>query len=258
VGQQCLVFEAALKVAISYPVGAKHRLDLSAAAPYNVNAINTWCAWVKRTTDTGAAQYIAQQHRDTTGGTGAERKVYIDASDAFTIDGNASGPAAATVGSWFWICYSHPTGASNAYIYYSAEGGTGDPTQGSNAGGMGGTSHAVNYITIGSYLDGGQEFRGSICCFRTWAATLSLAEMQLERDSAVAVKSGAFVDWRMATAAGTPTFSSGSYALNTTGTPTTDAAEPSNISAASTTRGMPFGNRSTAFNGGRVFTGPIY
>jgi hypothetical protein len=28
--------------------------------------------------------------------------------------------------------------------------------------------------------------------------------------------------------------------------------------AATTTRGMPFGNRSTAFNGGRVFTGPIY
>jgi hypothetical protein len=25
-----------------------------------------------------------------------------------------------------------------------------------------------------------------------------------------------------------------------------------------TTRGMPFGNRSTAFNGGRIFTGPIY
>jgi hypothetical protein len=29
------------------------------------------------------------------------------------------------------------------------------------------------------------------------------------------------------------------------------------IAGASTTRGMPFGNRSTAFNGGRIFTGPI-
>jgi hypothetical protein len=36
-----------------------------------------------------------------------------------------------------------------------------------------------------------------------------------------------------------------------------DDWEGGNITAGSA-RGAPFGNRSTAFNGGRVFTGPIY
>jgi hypothetical protein len=36
------------------------------------------------------------------------------------------------------------------------------------------------------------------------------------------------------------------------------AANVTYTAGGGTTRGMPFGNRSTAFNGGRVFTGPIY
>jgi hypothetical protein len=51
----------------------------------------------------------------------------------------------------------------------------------------------------------------------------------------------------------------GTGGLVNTGSVPTSATNPSltRSAGASTTRGMPFGNRSTVFNGGRIFTGPI-
>jgi hypothetical protein len=239
-------------VAINYQSGQRHRLNFT-AAPFNISASNWLACWVKYTTDAGGNQFLWLQSRDTGSGTGAERWVRVEASNQTSIDGVAGGPTL-VVDSWYYVLYEQTTG-SDARIWYSSEGATGDLTDsGVNAGSYG-TAQALNYLTVGAYLGGAGELLGSLCCLRGGSGTLTMAEKKAERDSATAVKAGAYIDWRMDTTSSTPTYTG---TLTTTGSPSTDTDEPSNIASASTTRGMPFGNRSTAFNGGRILTGPLY
>jgi hypothetical protein len=244
-------------MAINYPASARGLLNLSASAPFNFNASHTILAWIKRTSNEATSQivYTATQNADDSGTTHVT--MVPSASEGLVYDGNPSGPDPVTVDSWYYIAFMQNSGVDRR-IYWCNEGDTGDLTAGANGASLG-SATAFNRITVGAYVGGGSEFRGSICCFRVYSGTMTQAEMKAERDSATAVKASPVVSWRMATTADTsPTFSNGSYSLTNSGSPTTDTDEPSNIASASTTRGMPFGNRSTAFNGGRVFTGPIY
>jgi hypothetical protein len=218
-------------MAITYPVGARHRMNFTAASPCGILAANTVTCWIKRTSDAADIQSVFTQHRDTTAGTGSEVDVFIDtAGDDLWIDSVAqSGPTNLVVGDWYFIAFVNTAGSCR--IYWDVEGGASLST-GADAGLIGQGGHALNYITVGAYMDGGgDEFRGSICCLRAWASALNTTEIALERDSASAVKSGAYVDWRMDTTASSPTFSNGSYSITATGSPTTDTDEPSNIAS---------------------------
>jgi hypothetical protein len=222
-------------MAINYPASARGLLNLSASAPFNFNASHTILAWIKRTSDVGANQILATA-TSAADDSGTNVVLAVTASDELAYDSNPSGPSPATVDSWYYMAYMQNSGVDRR-IYWCNEGDTGDLTAGAN-GASKSDATAFNRITVGAYVGGGSEFRGSICCFRVYSGTMTQAEMKAERDNAAAQKAGYHIDWRMATAADTsPAFSAAGviagWGLTNSGSPTTDTDEPSNIASAS-------------------------
>jgi hypothetical protein len=131
--------------------------------------------------------------------------------------------------------------------------------------GTGVTSTSITRVYLGNY-DGhaGNAAQGYYRYLRAFGGTtgfLNTTAMETERTSATAVQAAdRLSSWKLPSESDltddinskTLTVMSGKTAG------TNNASEPGWISAGgSTTRGTPFGNRSTAFNGGRVFHGPI-
>jgi hypothetical protein len=58
-------------MAITFPSGARARLDFTASSPCGTLSNNTVCCWIKRTSDAGDEQRVFTQSRDTTAGSGA-------------------------------------------------------------------------------------------------------------------------------------------------------------------------------------------
>jgi hypothetical protein len=99
---------------------------------------------------------------------------------------------------------------------------------------------------------------------RVWARALTATE--LDAEVAMTPSSGTPAasttnlrgSWALADGTTTTDWSAAGNALtiNSGSTGTDEPTIPGG--GGSTTRGMPFGNRSTAFNGGRILTGPLY
>jgi hypothetical protein len=131
--------------------------------------------------------------------------------------------------------------------------------------GTGAFNTGLTRIYLGNYdPHAGNAARGYYRYLRAFGGTtgfLNTTAMETERTSPTAVQAtDRLSSWKMPSEADlsddinskTLTVMSGKTAG------TNNASEPGWISAGgSTTRGMPFGNRSTVFNGGRLLRGPI-
>jgi hypothetical protein len=181
-----------------------------------------------------------------------------------TFDG---GTVTLTHGQWAYLGLSFSAN-NGAILSYWRDNGS-DSAVTSVAACSTGGRHLPSTIALGSPdVAGSRSARGAYSHWRYWNANetdstgsplakLDATQLELERPLATphANKSSICVDnWKFVTNGS----GDNGHTMTTTGSVTYETDEPSYISAGgSTTRGMPFGNRSTAFNGGRIFTGPI-
>jgi hypothetical protein len=168
--------------------------------------------------------------------------------------GDAWGTRAANT--WVYVAW-YNDGSGNVGGATAQTGLTSGASFAVHPGASSGASATLVNFQVGRLGTNGAYLSGEACCVRIFSAKLTTTQLYSEAISATPVLGSCVANWRMATNADL-TDTVGSKVFTAFNTPSTGSTEPTDIAGASTTRGMPFGNRSTAFNGGRIFTGPIY
>jgi hypothetical protein len=167
-------------------------------------------------------------------------------------------------GVWKYVAFSRPSGGGSGTVFVGTESdGTLTQNTGVDMTGLG--SNAINHILVGALADPAlvTNFNGEWAHFRVFTRELNNADWVAERDSTTPLGANCYLAWSGNDATDTADLSGNSRTwsavTNGTGSVTNGASNPPpGAYSAGGARGMPFGNRSTAFNGGRVFTGPIY
>jgi hypothetical protein len=193
-------------------------------------------AWGSRS---GGWQFHCMYKTDTTGGGGNNKFAYantgLTVAGDFVVDdpgyGSASSVAATALitGKAYKIIAA---GTSDFTLVGAANNAAGTVfTATGTTTGTGTASEALDDLQIGRVGANGQYMSGSVCCFRVFDSTLTLAEWVAEARSATPVKSGCVANWRLANN-GDLTDTVSGYVLTAYNSPTTGADEPTDIAAA--------------------------
>lgn len=151
-----------------------------------------FCAWLRRDTDTGAADHCVDVWDALTGSAFGYGIIVTSADNYAQWKSGASNTnlTTATVGSWIFCAY-RSTGIYDGTGYY------GTSSTLTSASGSVGTNTTLDCVGCGRYTDATSYFKGTIAHFRVWARYApTQSEFEAEMVSATPVRtSNLYLSW---------------------------------------------------------------